>query len=388
MRAAPPAGRAAPAYDPVEGRRRRQARRRSRRRAVARRRRLLGAAALALDAVLVALFGAAAAARHVPPPTAWPVQVAALALAPASALVALATVGWLGWAAHARTRAAFAGAALHLGLVVLAATRYGPTLLPSGELGPAEEGTLRVLTLNAGRGGPAAFALADDLAQVAEPDLVALQETVVKGGGGEGRIAGVPAALGLLSGSDYRPVVGRGDDGLAVLVGGDVLARADVGGPLDPLGSSRAGNVDKFVATWDGRPFALYVVHFRSYERSGGPLRRRARGVRDDLAARAREARLLRSVLDAEDLPFLVLGDFNATPDQWTYAHVAAGLHDALLDRAGWAPTYPDARPLVQIDAVLASPEWEVRAAGVLPGGLSDHRGVLADLRLPPAARD
>ena len=391
MRAASPTGRAARTYDPVEGRRLRQSRRRSRQRAATTRRRLLGGAVLALDAALVALFGAGYAARYVPPPTAWPVQVAALALPPAAALVAVAAVGWLGWAARARTRWAWAGAAAHLGLAVLAASRYGPALLPSGELGPVREGTLRVLTLNAGGSGPTAFALAADAARLGRPDLVALQETAVRtldGGGGGRRIAGNPVVLGLLTEPGYTAVSSAGEDRLAVLVGRDVAARWTVGGPLDPADVEGGGVVGRFVVEGGPRPFALYVVHFRSYGRSGGPLRAQAREVQGDLAARAREARLLRSILDAEDLPFLVLGDFNATPDQWTYAHVADGLHDALVGRAGWAPTYPDARPLVQIDAVLASPEWEVEAAEVLPGGLSDHRGVLADLRLSERARD
>lgn len=273
---------------------------------------------------------------------------------------------------------------------MLAAARYGPGLLPGGGVGPVEDGTLRVMTLNAGRDrdGAAAVPLAADLAAHVRPDLVAFQETWVRiiDSGDDYRIAGHRAALGFLTSPEYRLVDGSGKNNLPLLVRGGIRAEPSVDEDLDPLGLDGSGSVRRFVVEWDGRPVALYTVHFRSYDRPGG--RPRVGTVRSDLAARAREARLLRSVLDAEELPFLVLGDFNATPDQWTYAHVADGLQDALVGRAGWAPTFPDERPLVQIDAVLASPEWEVRAAEVLPGGLSDHRGVLADLRLAEDARD
>jgi endonuclease/exonuclease/phosphatase family metal-dependent hydrolase len=214
-----------------------------------------------------------------------------------------------------------------------------------------------------------------------QPDIVALQETTVKEVDGEGRLAADRSALGFLMGGDYSAVRAEGEERLVALVREDARTGDVRGGTLDPLAPEVGGVMTRVELEWRGRPFALYVVHFRSYGRSGGPLPAQAREVRADLAARTREARLFRQLLEAETLPFVVAGDFNATPDQWTYAHVAAGLHDALTDEAGWAPTFPDERPVVQIDAVLASPEWEVVRAEVLPEGLSDHRGVLVDLR-------
>jgi endonuclease/exonuclease/phosphatase family metal-dependent hydrolase len=297
--------------------------------------------------------------------------------------VAAAAVGWVAWAAYARTRWATAGAVLHLGLAALTVVRYGPGLVPDGAPGPAADGALRVLTLNSGRDEPAAVALAADLAGHLRPDLVALQETWVRivDDGDDFRIGGRRAALGFLSDPDYRLAAGS-EENLVLLARGGVAVEPDVGGDLDPFGLEGSGGVRRFVAEWGGRPFAVYVVHFRSYSRPGGSPQLRT--LRSDLAARAREARYLRDVLDAEALPYLVVGDFNATPDQWTYAHVASGLQDALRETAGWAPTYPDGRPLVQIDAVLTSPGWAVASARVLPPGLSDHRGVLVDLRPPP----
>jgi endonuclease/exonuclease/phosphatase (EEP) superfamily protein YafD len=80
----------------------------------------------------------------------------------------------------------------------------------------------------------------------------------------------------------------------------------------------------------------------------------------------------------------IVLGDFNATVDHSPLRSLlAAGLVDthAELGR-GWAPTWPAAFPLVQIDHVLHGPGWAAVSASehLLPG--TDHRAVVAELAL------
>lgn len=355
--------------------------RHARRRAAASRRRGFGWMAVGVDAAILTLFGAAYSARYVPPPLAWPLQVAALALPVAAVAVAAAGTASLFYAARVRTRPAWAAVVLHAGVAGLALARYGPALVPDEGPAGAAPDALRVLTLNAGMDIPTAGPLAADIASMIEPDVVAMQETVARRVDEDGRIGAGQAALGFLSGADYAILGEDKDDRLAVFVREGTPTGDTRWGTLDPTNPEMAGVMKRVELALQGRPFALYTVHFRSYGRSGGPLPAQAREVREDLEARAREARLFRSLLDAEDLPYIVVGDFNATPDQWTYAHVAAGLQDALSGRAGWAPTYPDGRPVVQIDAVLASSEWEVVSAEVLPSGLSDHRGVLAGLR-------
>lgn len=373
-------------YDPDRGRRVRLARRRK---ADSRRRQAM-AAALGLNAAAVGFFGAAYAARYVP---AWPLQVAALALPLMAAVAAALAVGWVLIAHRSGSRRAWAGAALHVGLTVLAAGRYGPGLVQEAWPGHGEgPPSLRVLTLNAGDDRANSVPLAADLARFEEPDLVALQEASVRVDETEAgdRIVAPQAALGFLFDGAYRSWGGGGGGRAVVLSRGVLEMEEGVDAPLDPLGMEGAGTATRFAAEWGGRPFAVYVVHFRSYRRDAQTWSHQARLLREDITARTREAEFLRAVLDAEELPFLVLGDFNATPDQWAYAHVARGHRDALTDRVGWAPTYPDDRPLVQIDAVIASDHWAFEGAQVLPSGLSDHRGVLASLRwaAPPNDRD
>jgi endonuclease/exonuclease/phosphatase family metal-dependent hydrolase len=84
----------------------------------------------------------------------------------------------------------------------------------------------------------------------------------------------------------------------------------------------------------------------------------------------------------------LVVGDFNSTPHQWAYWHLAQGLQNAAARRVrGWAATFPAQRPIVQIDHVLASPAWQVTAARIPANGavgISDHRPVVAYLTWKP----
>jgi endonuclease/exonuclease/phosphatase (EEP) superfamily protein YafD len=80
----------------------------------------------------------------------------------------------------------------------------------------------------------------------------------------------------------------------------------------------------------------------------------------------------------------VVLGDFNATVDHSPLRSLlAAGLVDthAELGR-GWAPTWPAAFPLIQIDHVLHGPGLAAVSANehLLPG--TDHRAVVAELAL------
>jgi len=102
--------------------------------------------------------------------------------------------------------------------------------------------------------------------------------------------------------------------------------------------------------------------------------------ARDDSLAEA--ARLIRG----RDLPAVALGDLNLTPYSPVFAQFLhqSGLHDA-MDGRQWRPTWqagfwPLALP---IDYVLVSPEICVERAAVGPPVGSDHRPVMAQLRLP-----
>lgn len=136
----------------------------------------------------------------------------------------------------------------------------------------------------------------------------------------------------------------------------------------------------------DGQPVAVYNVHPRS------PLLRgefRSRGVADmhEIVAR----------VEAGPHPTLLVGDLNATDQSAEYRILReAGLQDAFREAgAGYGLTFPgsgwDAAPgvppLIRIDYVWSSGEFETLSARVGPDFGSDHLPVIATLRLAHAAR-
>jgi endonuclease/exonuclease/phosphatase family metal-dependent hydrolase len=106
-------------------------------------------------------------------------------------------------------------------------------------------------------------------------------------------------------------------------------------------------------------------------------------GWRDDLAAEPRT--------DPDGLPRILLGDFNATLDHQPLRElIRSGYRDA-ADVAGrgligtWGPYDGDPLPPVTIDHVLADRRLGVGAVSVHDIPDSDHRAIIANLRVPSA---
>ena len=307
------------------------------------------------------------------PASDWIPQVAAIALPAVSLLAAamavvLAAVVARSWRPGGAV-CAVACAAVFAGWV----SRAPEPAPPSPQAGTVE--ALRLVTLNlgdaSGREGEVARYVGDS-----DADVVVLQEA---GGGGQP----YHPAVARITLEGYEPLVHQ-TAGLARQV---ILTRLPaVSYEAGYLGEEgvHSGVYGRAVLRVAGQEVAVYNVHLRSFGRWRGVLRPSSlAGLREDIIQRATEAGHLRAALDAEPLPYLVAGDLNSTPDQWAYRRVADGARDALAAEGGLLPrTYPSSFPLVQIDAVFASPEFEVIDARVGPRGLSDHRPVRATLAL------
>jgi endonuclease/exonuclease/phosphatase (EEP) superfamily protein YafD len=103
-------------------------------------------------------------------------------------------------------------------------------------------------------------------------------------------------------------------------------------------------------------------------------------------AARDEALRGAAAMARATDLPLVLLGDLNVTPDSPAFTRLLrqAGLRDAMHGQ-GWHPTWlAGFWPLaLRIDHVLVSPGLCVEQAEAGPPVGSDHRPVLARLRRP-----
>lgn len=156
-----------------------------------------------------------------------------------------------------------------------------------------------------------------------------------------------------------------------------------------------AGTVIRAQFAWNDRSFVLYNVHLESFSTrrpwaQGETLNPKAwiRFIRRTSAAflqRSSEADEIRSMIDREELPVLLCGDFNTTPHQWTYRQLADGLRDAFRTHGGfWGPTFPARFPLFRIDYILTTDDWLVDEVTVGPRLPPDHRPVVAKLKLEP----
>jgi endonuclease/exonuclease/phosphatase (EEP) superfamily protein YafD len=92
------------------------------------------------------------------------------------------------------------------------------------------------------------------------------------------------------------------------------------------------------------------------------------------------------SIARDADLPVILLGDLNLTPDSPEFARLLdeSALRDVVSGRR-WRPTWQaDFWPLaLRIDHILVSPQLCVEDVEVGPSIGSDHRPVIARLRLP-----
>jgi endonuclease/exonuclease/phosphatase (EEP) superfamily protein YafD len=348
-----------------------------------------------LDGLVLGLAAMGYAAVYVDPRTFWWGELVAVALPALALAVLVLTVvpvvmkRWRWVVVHAVV------------LLVLALR-----LVPFERAGHfADEGAddLVVMTLNVPRYGPSAEQLAADvvgLLAAEQPALVGLQETVVQ-------YRNRPPFRPEIA-SYVRPAVDTLGYRLAIppewQTHQPLLFRADAPGGLSVVEQSQirfaTGSEDrgasKYVRTrfrWQGREAVHYNLHLRYFGQEKPweedvrlfrpttwlPFIRR---YREAYRLRAAEVETIARRIEAETLPVIISGDFNATANNWGYHQLAEGRTDAFRAAGtGWGGTYRADVPVVRIDHVLVDPAWEVVAAHVPAVEFSDHRPLVVRLR-------
>ena len=358
-------------------------------------RRFLWAFFVVFDGLVMLAAAMGYAAAYLDPRTFWWGELFAVAL-PAFAVLLLvlsavpAAMKRWGWVA------------LHVVVLGVLALR----LVPFERLGPnraVAEDDLVVMTLNVPRFGPSAEQLAEDvfdLLAAEQPVFVGLQETVAQ----------------HRTQPPYRPTIASyvspAVDSLGYMLAippdwlthQPVLIRPDAPGGLSVVQQSQqtleVGPEDRgasqYVRTrfrWQGREGVHYNIHLRYFGQEKPweedvrllqpgtwiPFLRR---YREAYRRRAAEVEEIVRVIDAETLPVIISGDFNATANNWGYFRLAEGRVDAFAAAGtGWGGTYRADLPIVRIDHVLVDPAWEVVDARVPAVTFSDHRPLVVRLR-------
>lgn len=356
---------------------------------------------------MVAAFLGAGAARVLPPDSSmWWLQLLAVVLPQLGFVLAIIAVvavlrrEWR-WAAIS-----LAPLVLVLGLVHTNAQMERVKVKHTQGVGRIETMPLVVLSFNAKPeatvGKQDVFA---ELLSRERPHVVTLQEFPVQIMGG--RVGGGALLASLLGGRAYE-VLQPAVDG-AARMSQPIFSRIESVGaaklvPDNPKGLQQegqwaSGGITRGLYHWNEQKVAVYNVHLHSFagirpweegwRRVLSPTawKEALQAYRSDFRVRGDQARVLRRMLDAEPYPFIVCADLNSTPHNWVYHYLARGLHDAFGEAGqGWGGTFPARFPLVRIDYIFASKDWTVHKAYVDKAVASDHRPVVAELRLRPAS--
>lgn len=346
--------------------------------------------------IIVSVFGVAYSALFLPPKWFWWMGAAAVAVPYLSgALVLLSPLAFWRFGPFGRV--------VHIALLLLIALRF---FMPAGLFAEPEArpDDLVVMTFNAPVRGPSPAELAAStvaLVRTEGPDLLALQEPVIWIEDRQGMLPVIRATAHLKAVIDslaYRsPIPLR--KGRAYDLEQPVLARFKTDEyrqiELNAPGAETPTYVTRVRFTYDDRPAVLYNLHLYTVgerkpwqddePRPFDPLfwRPYVRAYRAAYLRRAWEVMEIRRLIEEEEVPVIIVGDFNSTIHHWEYRQLAQGLRNAFTTRGqGWGATYHARLPLVRIDHVLASPDFEIVSAHVGTGHpYSDHRPVVARLR-------
>lgn len=134
-----------------------------------------------------------------------------------------------------------------------------------------------------------------------------------------------------------------------------------------PFGRFQVVGVHFYTAVY-GRTLRKEWNHVPTYMRHTG-------SIRQD------QAKDLRTWTNGMSDPVILAGDFNTPPIGWIYQSLVTQLGDSFAERGlGWGYTFQANRPVLRIDYIFHSRQWDVAKCevGAQPG--SDHRPVFAEL--------
>lgn len=279
--------------------------------------------------------------------------------------------GWFAWlaagfitVASTRGRGRFLVLPLALGLAVHTVALFPYVPDPASAVA-SEESTLTVLALNLRFGQADLAALADEVERSA-PDVVVLTEVTASSTATFSQRRWrkrLPYRAGT-AGRDFA-------DGAGDASGTLVLSRL----PVVEVGRTDDTSFTNLAVRFElgGRRVVLVAAH------PANPTHSLRGWLRDGQAV----ANLARAHTDG---PLLVAGDLNATAEHLTLRTLIArtGLGDTASGQ-GWHPTYPANRwfpPLIGIDHVLASREFQTIGYRTVKVAGTDHLGLLVRLGL------
>ncbi len=356
---------------------------------------------LLLDIPLLLVVGIGLVAGNLHPRLFWWAQLLAITLpyfvipTLLAAAVTILTRRWFWLAAHVLLL-------VFVTLRALPPERFGRDVVPA-------EDDLIVMSFNVPQSGPSAEALGDSVIGLVHrytPDIIGLQEAWVEGASQNRPERRAPQVESVVDSLAYRlavpmqmssqPAWRTNSTGVPLLFrerAGEVEVIEQEAVRLSDAADPEISMAIRTHFVWQGREGIIYNIHLRSFGEQKpwnddirlfdiGTWKPYLRRYRDVYRLRAAEVEALASHIDAEELPVIVLGDFNDTAYTWSFKRLRGDRADAFnVAGAGSGHTYRSDKPFVRIDFALVDEAWDVVDAEVPDVRFSDHRPLVVRLR-------
>ena len=288
-------------------------------------------------------------------------------------------------------------AGLHLVLLLLVSGRFF-SLASDSDTSSTHTSTLRIASYNLGqletRTQEEMASTLLDVLRLLHPDVFTMQEFLIRYRGNPLRFRNLPVVAAMFDSLGYQvvasPVHHVSNSFKPVLTQKEKVnmvlkERVDLIEEGIPEMS-----VIRTVIEFQGRSAAIYNVHLHTFgERK--PWTEKDLNIlnpafwaffveqyREAFQYRAWQADMVYELISQEQLPLIVVGDFNSTPHNWVFNRIATGLRDVYRETGvKRKASYHSRFPAVRIDHVLISEEWEIIGADIPPLAHSDHMPLL-----------
>jgi endonuclease/exonuclease/phosphatase family metal-dependent hydrolase len=225
------------------------------------------------------------------------------------------------------------------------------------------------------------------------PDIICLQESFIKTTEYTTRLRKFPCLLA------YPYILHPVEKGIVILSKIAPIQHGKIAIYEDFKETANGANFADF--TVQNKPIRLIVTHLQSNsvrERTEGivdaptlrdeetqsTIKDIIRRVRDMSYLRAKQAEGIKAFIKRSPYPVIVAGDFNDTPQSYTYAQISDGLQDAFAKKGfGLGITYGGVIPALRIDYILASSKLNILSHRIYHKPYSDHYPVMAEIEIP-----
>jgi endonuclease/exonuclease/phosphatase family metal-dependent hydrolase len=108
-----------------------------------------------------------------------------------------------------------------------------------------------------------------------------------------------------------------------------------------------------------------------------------AKRLKTQIQRRSEQTKTVVEAINESPYPVIVMGDFNDTPQSYTYQQLKEGRKDAFIEKgSGWGATFLKPFPVLRIDYILHDEELECTSYKCISDIESDHALVEASFKI------